>query len=658
MRLHCFPLMVTLLVSPLQAEDSRALCAPDGKQSAGVDRIRLLPPGEGNPRNSEGDFIALKDGRILFVYSHFTGGGSDHAAAHLAGRYSSDGGRTWTKEDVVIVPREGGFNVMSVSLLRLQDGRIALFYLRKNSLVDCRPMMRVSRDEGQTWSEPVLCIDEVGYNVLNNDRAVQLSNGRIILPVALHNTPAQNKFDGRGVISCHFSDDQGRTWRQSKTVRQGEKLTLQEPGLVQLKDDRLMMFCRTTHGSQYVSYSTDWGDTWSPFEPSNIISPCSPATIERIPSTGDLLLVWNDHARIDGSLRGKRTPLNVAISTDEGQTWKHVKTIEDDRNGWYCYIAADFVGDHILLGHCAGDRRTGGLNATQITRLPVGWLYEPAETFSLGEELRERSVGILKQGLAGMKVDMPKEDFWPAIHAAEGLTLAGHGDVVREKLTPLLVSETDAQKRCGLARELVRAGDRSQAAVLLEILAQEDAYGHVHAAESLFKVGEVGDGASLREAMARTDNLPLRVMAAAALARSGRAEGLAVLREILADRQSAANRLAAWALAQTGNAWDIAQLHDNLPHINDPPTRCFHEIALANLGDPTGQNILIESLTSDDVSRRVFAANFAGEGHVIDAADRLTALLDDPVADVRYRAAQSLLMLAQPALPGQIDNAP
>ena len=49
------------------------------KSVPGVEKIRLLPPGPGNARNSEGDFIQLKDGRILFVYTHFTGGGSDHA---------------------------------------------------------------------------------------------------------------------------------------------------------------------------------------------------------------------------------------------------------------------------------------------------------------------------------------------------------------------------------------------------------------------------------------------------------------------------------------------------------------------------------------------------------------------------------------------------
>ena len=355
----------------------------DVKQTGGVSKVVLLPPGTGNPRNSEGDFIQLKDGRILFVYSHFTGGGGDHSAAHLAGRYSSDGGRTWTGEDVLIVPNEGDWNVMSVSLLRLQDGRIALFYARKNSLVDCRPYMRISEDEARTFSEPRLCIDdEVGYYVLNNDRAVQLAGGRLILPVALHNTPKYKKPDWAGKIICYLSDDGGRTWRRSKdqligTTPAGARVTLQEPGIIELTGGRLMMFCRTGSGSQYVSCSADGGDTWSAFGPSNIIGPCSPASIERIPKTGDLLLVWNNHENVDEAHRGKRTPFNVAISRDEGKTWEKIKTIEDDPDGWYCYTAVDFVGDHVLLGHCAGNRKKGGgLAVTQITRFSLEWLYK------------------------------------------------------------------------------------------------------------------------------------------------------------------------------------------------------------------------------------------------------------------------------------------
>jgi sialidase-1 len=349
------------------------------KQIPGVDKIRLLLPKPGNPRNSEGDFIRLKDGRVMFVYTHFTGGGSDHSSAHLAARFSTDEGKTWTTADEVVIEREGRFNVMSVSLLRLQGGEIALFYLRKNSLTDCRPLLRISRDEGRTWSDPVVCIDKAGYYVLNNDRAVQLSTGRVLLPVSRHNTPQQNRFDGRGVISCYLSDDNGKSWRQSATRQQGDGLTLQEPGVVELKDGRLMMFCRTPHGSQYVSFSHDQGDSWSKFQPSGIISPVSPATIERIPKTGDLLLVWNNHDQVESQYRGKRTPYNVAISRDEGKTWEKTKTLEDDANGWYCYTAMHFVGDHVLLGHCAGDRRTGGLNTTQITRFTLDWLYDRAD---------------------------------------------------------------------------------------------------------------------------------------------------------------------------------------------------------------------------------------------------------------------------------------
>ena len=334
-----------------------------------------LEPGPDNPRNSEGDFIQLKDGRILFVYTHFTGGSGDNASAGLAGRFSTDNGRTWSKEDTPVLSNEGDMNTMSVSLIRLSDERIALFYLRKNSETDCRPYMRISDDEAETWGEAKLCIAPIGYYVMNNDRVVRLKNGRILLPVALHQSPQMERSRGAHIM-CYYSDDEGENWHQSNQVPNPGKIVLQEPGIVELKNGELMIFCRSDAGSQHLAFSKNQGINWSEIQPGPIRSPMSPASIERLPATGDLLLVWNNNYDASDGDGGLRTPFTLAVSEDEGKTWVKTKNVEGDPQGWYCYTAIEFVDNTVLLGHCAGNRRQfNGLETTQITRLNLDWIY-------------------------------------------------------------------------------------------------------------------------------------------------------------------------------------------------------------------------------------------------------------------------------------------
>jgi Neuraminidase (sialidase) len=343
----------------------------------GKEIVLRLEPGLDNPRNSEGDFITLKDGRIMFVYSRYFGSkGGDHSPAYLAARFSNDGGKTWTSEDLKVVEREGTMNVMSVSLLRLKNGKIALFYLKKNSETDCIPMVRFSNDEAKTWSDPVPCItDKKGYFVLNNNRVIQLKNGRILMAVNLYNI-AEGSILNKGSLWSYYSDDNGLTWKSGVEVPNPDKFLTQEPGIVELKNKDILMIIRSNPGVQCISYSKDKGVTWSSVKPSNIKSPVSPASIERIPSTGDLLLVWNNNGGDDPAIKGRRTPLTVAISKDEGKTWQKAKNVEDDPDGWYCYIAIHFVGKDVLLGHCAGNRPKGtGLAVTQITKLSLDWIY-------------------------------------------------------------------------------------------------------------------------------------------------------------------------------------------------------------------------------------------------------------------------------------------
>ncbi|HQX51631.1 MAG TPA: sialidase family protein [Planctomycetaceae bacterium] len=380
----CFSICTMVMVTCLAAASIRAEDRTPQGVAPGIEKPLLIAPRPENGRNSEGDFLQLKDGRLLLVYTKFIGT-DDHAPAELAARYSSDGGKTWGRDDVQIIARKPGeANLMSVSLLRLQDDRIALFYVQKYksppeskySHLDYI-LMRTSSDEGATWSEPTYVVpkEEPGYRVLNNDRVIQLKTGRLVVPVAVHYLPGWPNWRNSAQIRCYLSDDQGRTWRPGKSTLETELLA-QEPGVVELQDHRLMMFCRS-QDCQLVSHSDDGGDTWSALERSKISQPtASPASIERIPATGDLLLVWNNGDDPLAAVKpiGRR-PFTAAISKDEGATWEHIQNIGTDPQGWYCYTAIEFVGDHVLLAHC----EYPGLNSLQVTRFPVKWLYHVSE---------------------------------------------------------------------------------------------------------------------------------------------------------------------------------------------------------------------------------------------------------------------------------------
>jgi sialidase-1 len=341
-----------------------------------------LDPSPANPRNSEGAFVTLKSGRILFLYTRFHGGAGDASPANIVSIYSDDGGRTWTREDKVEVENRAGANVMSVSLLRLQSGAIALFYLVKDSLIDCRPVMRTSTDEARTWSEPVPVTHAPGYFVLNNDRVIQHTGGRLIVPLAFHRAKGNNpmshaSWDRRAIAIWFLSDDEGKTWREADdwwALPARTRSGLQEPGVVELADGRIFSWMRTDQGVQYGTTSPD-GKQWPTVpEKTQLLSPESPASIKRLPGSAHLLAVYNDHSGQFPFPRGKRSPLVAAISSDNGKTWPNRRLIESNPDGWYCYTAIHFVEDAVLLAYCAGDPKVGGLNRLRIRRLRLDWL--------------------------------------------------------------------------------------------------------------------------------------------------------------------------------------------------------------------------------------------------------------------------------------------
>ncbi|PAY17584.1 hypothetical protein CKO51_20365 [Rhodopirellula sp. SM50] len=266
------------------------------------------------------------------------------------------------------------------------------------------------------------------------------------------------------------------------------------------------------------------------------------------------------------------------------------------------------------------------------------------QAWELIPTLRQKCVAVLRQGLTG-------EAFWPAMHAAESLTFAGQTQEVRSYLLAKLETESDDQRRCGLARELARAGDHQKSTLLLEILRENDPHGHVHAAESLYKVGWPGDGTELQTAFANSSDIRVRIMAAAALAKYDqgpvREESFEFLRQTLRDEKDPALfRLAAWILGRIGEPKDCVLIRSRLEDAkNDALTHAFLEHALAALGDLQARKVLMRNLQSTDSAIRTYAAVFAGESGMTNAAPFLIRQLDDGNLDARIRAAGALLAL-------------
>jgi sialidase-1 len=342
----------------------------------------VCPVSPDNPRNTEGSIVELRDGRLLLAYTRFYGGGEDEARADISARLSSDGGKTWSAP-FVLQPNDGQQNVMSVSLLRLDNGELMLGYLRKNSDADCRMVVRRSRDEGVTWGPEVSATEPPRYYVVNNDRIVQLRSGRLLVPAADHGDIARG---GPAIAVCYLSDDRGATWRRGEGQVELPGVGCQEPGVVELRDGRVLMIIRNSLGAIRQALSTDGGSTWGAPNSTGLTSPVAPSTIKRIPTTGDLLMIWNND-------KDRRVPLTTAVSRDDrlrasaasgedakpddGKTWEHVRDLEPTGSS-YAYTSVAFVGacgeagEMAVLSYWTAIR--GGL-ALKIRRVPVAWFY-------------------------------------------------------------------------------------------------------------------------------------------------------------------------------------------------------------------------------------------------------------------------------------------
>ena len=353
-----------------------------------IEYIKHLPPSAENPRNSEGDFLYVElNGKkaVLFVYTRFTGGSGDSAAADLACLLSFDGGRSFelpegSADGVLIRAAEFGVdNIMSVSLWRFDNGDAGIFFLvKENDASLSGYFRRYANDEdifgGEYKQIKVFPVRFPGYYVVNNCRIAKCGN-KLFIPAANHRYHQFDygpDIDGRGVDFVFVSEDDGFTWAEAPGYMvlpdSYSQTGLQEPGIIELPNGSLYAYARTDLGAQYESFSPD-GNYWTVPQRSRFTSACSPMKIARNPHTGIYYSIWNPYGGAgapqligidtkntdrDPYSSWQRTPIVIAQSSD-CINWSAPEILDDDPRRGYCYPAIFFADEKtMLVSYCSG----------------------------------------------------------------------------------------------------------------------------------------------------------------------------------------------------------------------------------------------------------------------------------------------------------------
>ena len=305
---------------------------------------------EQNPNfpSCHGSTIAeLPNGDLLAAWYGGSREGAKDVAIFTSRRfYGSEG---WIEPEIIV--NTPGCSEGNPVLFVDANDQIWLFHVTMygDSWTQCKVRYRKSNTLGYSWDEPGILREELGW--MTRNKPVYLSNGELLLPV----------YDERNwhsmVMSFH---DDAETWETFGDLSSPKGVI--QPTVVQRSDGSLLMLMRSRDGEIWRSTSEDLGRTWTAASPTDLPNPNSAVDMARMHS-GNIALVYNDTPR-------GRTPLTVALSTDEGETWAYKQHLEIEA-GEYSYPA-------IIQAHDGGSHITYTYRRTSIMHVEINeaWIRE------------------------------------------------------------------------------------------------------------------------------------------------------------------------------------------------------------------------------------------------------------------------------------------
>ncbi len=317
--------------------------------------------------------LVTKRGTLLAFIEGRKDDSRDHGDIDLLVKRSSDGGRTWSAQQ--IIHEEGGAAKVTIGnpcpVVDEGNGTIWLPFCRDNDDV----FITSSSDDGVNWSKPKLITSAVkkpgwGWYATGPGVGIQLRHGRhkgrLVIPCD-HGAEHEGKLARFSHV--FFSDDRGSTWQLGGNSAPHTN----ESQVVERSDGSLLLNMRNhlgrdggqpdLAGRRAIATSRDGGVTWSErqFDAALIEPVCQASLIRYHRKT----LLFSNPASTKSRAR-----MTVRLSRDEGKTWAMSKLLNEGMSAYSCLarLPDGSVG-------CLYERgRERYQELVTFARFPLSWL--------------------------------------------------------------------------------------------------------------------------------------------------------------------------------------------------------------------------------------------------------------------------------------------
>jgi sialidase-1 len=318
------------------------LLAPATLRAAEPVQAAIFTAGEGGYHTYRiPSVIVGPKGTVLAFCEGRKNGRGDTGDIDLLMKRSTDGGKTWSKIEVVWDEADNTCG-NPCPVIDAKTGTIWLLMthnLRKDTealIVSGKSQgtravwVTSSTNDGATWSKPVEITKDVKkegwtWYATGPGVGIQLKSGRLLVP-------CDSKSDGGKVRESHviYSDDGGKTWKIGGVV--GPQCN--ECQAVELADGSVMLNMRSFQGNnrRLVATSKDGGETFTkPTADEALVEPVCQASILRLPGEKGGILFANPAST-------RREKMTVRLSRDEGKTWPRAKELHAGPAAYSCLV--------------------------------------------------------------------------------------------------------------------------------------------------------------------------------------------------------------------------------------------------------------------------------------------------------------------------------